>query len=104
MSVSERRANQRAWLSTSVAPVQTSRPERIATRSPSIAKQAGLHSAMFIGKQKLWHIARDITAQLRMKPNARTFVGVGASYSRETHTLGDIVANLHLERPNRSGP
>lgn len=46
-------------------------------------------------------IPRDYTAQLRVQPNPNLYFSLGASLSRQTHQLGDLVGNFHLDRPKR---
>ncbi|HEY0072946.1 MAG TPA: hypothetical protein VGB77_02515, partial [Abditibacteriaceae bacterium] len=46
-------------------------------------------------------IARDIVTQIRYRPRKTIFLSFGANYSRETNQFGDLVSNLHYERPNR---
>ena len=46
------------------------------------------------------NFSRDVTAQLRMQSKSKSYLGVGASFSRQTSDFGDLVVNAHLERPD----
>lgn len=47
------------------------------------------------------NVARDVVTQIRYRPKKSIFLSFGANYSRETSQFGDIVSNLHYERPNK---
>ena len=47
------------------------------------------------------NVARDIVSQIRYRPRKTIFLSLGANYSRETGQFGDLVSNLHYERPNQ---
>ncbi len=47
------------------------------------------------------NIARDVVTQIRFRPQQTIFLSFGANYSRETSKFGDLVSNLHYERPNQ---
>ncbi len=46
-------------------------------------------------------VARDIVTQIRFRPRKTIFLSFGANYSRETSQFGDLVSNLHYERPDK---
>lgn len=46
-------------------------------------------------------VARDIVTQIRFRPKKSIFLSFGANYSRETTQFGDLVSNLHYERPDK---
>lgn len=47
------------------------------------------------------NLARDFVSEIRFRPRKTIFMSFGANYSRETNQFGDLVSNLHYERPNR---
>lgn len=46
------------------------------------------------------NVPRDVVAQLRFSPSKTFYASLGANYARQTGEFGDIVSNLHYERPN----
>ena len=68
----------------------------------SIAKQNGLHSAMFIGKQKLWHIAPDKSVSHFERPGffCKTVATRAAKYFETV--LPDVMF-VHITDPDNAG-